>query len=97
MITLQITVQFNRSMMGSKSTIQEALNEDRTLPIENLLKKFDTEGGVNSFWKPVRLTSKGLALRVYQTLYAEVQNGIFINRQKEGHVADCFTDKSICS
>lgn len=44
MITLQVTVRFNRLMMGSKSTIQEALNGDRPLPIETILKKFNTEG-----------------------------------------------------
>ena len=44
MITLQVTVQFSRSMMGSKSTIQEALNEDRILSNESLFKKFGTEG-----------------------------------------------------
>lgn len=70
-ITLQVTIPFNRSMLNSESTIQDSLNEVGCVATRELLKTFDTEGQVLQFGS-VKMTSKGLYNKTYQTPYGEV-------------------------
>jgi hypothetical protein len=71
-ITLHVTISFNRSMFNSESAIQEAVNEMGSIATGELLKTFDTEGEDIALGA-VKLTSKGLSSKCYQTPYGEVE------------------------
>jgi hypothetical protein len=70
-ITLQVTIPFSRSMLNSESTIQDSLNEVGCVATRELLKTFDTEGQDIQFGS-VKMTTKGLYNKNYQTPYGEV-------------------------
>lgn len=70
-ITLQVTIPFTRSMLNSESTIQDSLNEVGCVATRELLKTFDTEGQ-NIQFGSVKMTTKGLYNKTYQTPYGEV-------------------------
>ena len=70
-ITLQVTIPFTRSMLNSESVIQDSLNELGCVATRELLKTFDTEGQ-NIQFGSVRMTTKGLYNKAYQTPYGEV-------------------------
>ena len=70
-ITLQVTIPFSRSMLNSESTIQDSLNEIGCIATRELLKTFDTEGQPIQFGS-VKMTTKGLYNKGYQTPYGEV-------------------------
>lgn len=70
-ITLQVTIPFTRSMLNSENTIQDSLNEVGCVATRELLKTFDTEGQAIQFGS-VKMTSKGLYNKTYQTPYGEV-------------------------
>ena len=70
-ITLQVTIPFSRSMLNSESTIQDSLNEIGCVATRELLKTFDTEGQPIQFGS-VKMTTKGLYNKGYQTPYGEV-------------------------
>jgi len=71
-ITLQVTIPFTRSMLNSESTIQNSINEVGCVATRELLKTFDTEGQSIQFG-PVKMTTKGLYNKTYQTPYGEVE------------------------
>jgi hypothetical protein len=71
-ITLQVTIPFNRSMLDSENTIQNAVNEVGNLATRELIKTFDTDGGPIQLG-PVKMTSKGLINKTYQTPYGEIE------------------------
>ena len=67
-ITIQITVDFTKSMLKSEEAILEALNEAGSIATEEALKQFDTDGNeieVNG----QKYTSKGCEPKTYQTPY----------------------------
>ena len=70
-ITLQVTIPFSRSMLNSESTIQDSLNEVGCVATRELLKTFDTEGQDIQYGS-VKMTTKGLYNKTYQTPYGEV-------------------------
>jgi hypothetical protein len=71
-ITLQITIPFSRSMLNSENSIQDAMNEAGAVATGELLKTFDTEGE-DILLGAVKMVSKGLASKRYQTPYGEVE------------------------
>jgi hypothetical protein len=71
-ITLQVTIAFNRSMLDSENAIQEAVNAMGGIATGELLKTFDTEGEDIALGA-VKMTSKGLSNKCYQTPYGEVE------------------------
>lgn len=71
-ITLQVTIPFNRSMLDSENAIQDAINEVGCVATGELLKTFDTEGQ-DIVLGAVKMTSKGLTNKCYQTPYGEIQ------------------------
>lgn len=73
-ITLQVTIPFNRSMLDSENLIQEAVNTVGRVATGELLKTFDTEGEDIKLGA-VKMTSKGLTNKCYQTPYGEVEIG----------------------
>jgi len=70
-ITLQVTIPFTRSMLNSESIIQDSINEVGCVATRELLKTFDTEGQSIQFGS-VKMTTKGLYNKTYQTPYGEV-------------------------
>lgn len=70
-ITLQVTIPFTRSMLNSESIIQDSINEVGCVATRELLKTFDTEGQPIQFGS-VKMTTKGLYNKTYQTPYGEV-------------------------
>lgn len=91
-VTLQITVQFNRSMMESESRIQDALNEAGAVATGKLLKRFDTDGSPLTFGS-VRLTSKGLMPKTYQTPYGEIPIERHVYQTAKGGKTYCPLEK----
>lgn len=71
-LTIQVTFQFNRSMLDSEGQIQNKLNEVGTLATGELLKQFDTDGSPLAIGGE-RFTSKGLFTKNYQTPYGDVE------------------------
>lgn len=71
-LTVQVTFQFNRSMLDSEGHIQNKLNEAGTVATGELLKQFDTDGSPLAIGSE-RLTSKGLFTKYYQTPYGDVE------------------------
>jgi hypothetical protein len=71
-ITLQVTIPFNRSMLDSENTIQNVVNDLGKIATGELLKTFDTEGE-DIVFGTVKMTSKGLTSKYYQTPYGEVE------------------------
>jgi hypothetical protein len=70
-IILQVTIPFTRSMLNSESIIQDSINEVGCVATRELLKTFDTEGQSIQFGS-VKMTTKGLYNKTYQTPYSEV-------------------------
>ena len=70
-ITLQVTIPFTRSMLNSENIIQRSLNEVGCVATRELLKTFDTEGQ-NIQFGSVKMTTKGLYNKTYQTPYGEI-------------------------
>jgi hypothetical protein len=71
-ITLQVTIPFNRSMLDSETAIQDAINNIGKVATGELLKTFDTEGE-DIVFGAVKMTSKGLTNKCYQTPYGEIE------------------------
>jgi hypothetical protein len=71
-ITLQVTIPFNRSMLDSENAIQNAINKMGCVATSELLKTFDTEGE-DIILGAIKMTSKGLTNKCYQTPYGEVE------------------------
>lgn len=70
-ITLQVTIPFTRSMLNSENTIQDSVNQVGCVATRELLKTFDTEGQSIQLGS-VKMTTKGLYNKTYQTPYGEV-------------------------
>jgi hypothetical protein len=87
-ITLQVVVQFNRSMLDSEHAIQNALNEAGTVATGELLKKFDTDGS-DLVMGSVKMTSMGLVPKYYQTPYGEVEIERHLYQTSQGGQTFC--------
>ena len=61
-VTLEVKIDFNRSMLDSEQAIQQALNEAGTVATEKLLKTFDTDGSPLVLGS-VKMTSMGENLK----------------------------------
>src|SRR5438094_898065 len=91
-ITLQVTIPFNRSMLDSENTIQNAINELGTVATGELLKTFDTEGEDIQFGS-VKMTSKGQLGKCYQTPYGEVNVARHVYQSAAGGTTFCPLEK----
>lgn len=87
-ITLQVTIPFSRSMLNSESTIQDSLNEVGCVATKELLKTFDTEGQPIQFGS-VKMTSKGLYNKTYQTPYGDVDVERHLYQSSKGGSTFC--------
>lgn len=87
-LVLQVTFEFNESMLESESKIQDTLNEAGSYATGILLKNFDTDGskivvGHENF------TSKGLYRKAYQTPYGEIDIERHLYQTAEGGATYC--------
>ncbi len=87
-ITLQVTIPFNRSMLNSENAIQEAVNKMGNIATGELLKTFDTEGEDIALGA-VKMTSKGLTNKCYQTPYGEIEIERHIYQASVGGATFC--------
>lgn len=87
-ITLEITINFNRSMLNSEQEIQSALSEAGNIATGALLKQFDTDGSPIVMGN-VKMTSMGLASKHYQTPYGEVQVERHLYQTSSGGTTFC--------
>lgn len=87
-ITLQVTVNFTRSMLDSECEIQNELNEAGKIVTGKLLKQFDTDGS-KIVMGNVKMTSMGLAPKYYQTPYGEVQIERHVYQTSQGGATYC--------
>jgi len=67
-VILQVKIKLNGSLMDMENSIQEAVNEIGMLATHQALKKFDTTGAPIQVGS-IRMTSKGEALKRYETPY----------------------------
>jgi len=65
-ITLELTVNFNRSMLDTEAAIQTAINEAGNITTSKLLKQFDSDGSPIVIGS-TKLTSMGLVPKRYQS------------------------------
>lgn len=91
-ITLQVTIPFNRSMLDSENTIQNAINELGMVATGELLKTFDTEGKDIQFGS-VKMTTKGQLEKYYQTPYGEVNIARHVYQSAAGGATFCPLEK----
>lgn len=70
-ITLQVRIEFGPSMLESEKRIQDAVNEMGTVATSEALGQFDTDGDPINVGG-IRMTSKGLFPKEYQTPYGPV-------------------------
>lgn len=70
-ITLQVRIEFGPSMLESEKRIQDAVNEMGTVATSEALGQFDTDGDPIKVGG-IRMTSKGLFPKEYQTPYGSI-------------------------
>jgi hypothetical protein len=91
-ITIQITVELSKSMLGTEEAILVALNEAGNLATGYALKQFDTDG------EPLELagrtwTSKGLVPKIYQCPYGEIPIERHLYQNSDGGETVCPLDQ----
>ncbi|EKU98290.1 hypothetical protein Lepto7375DRAFT_7556 [Leptolyngbya sp. PCC 7375] len=87
-VTIQITIPFGTTMLGSENEIQQGLNLAGQLATEKALEQFDSDGS------PIersgqRWTSKGKDAKVYQSPYGPVQVARHLYQTSEGGSTFC--------
>lgn len=93
LLTLEIKIPLTRDMWQGENNIQDALNEAGKVATAHLLKLHDTDG------KPlvmgsVRMTSKGLLPKAYQTPYGEVDIERHVYQTSKGGAGFCPLENS---
>lgn len=91
-ITVQIKIPLSRSMLEGESLIQDAVNEAGTLATGELLKQFDTDGSAIEFGS-VKMTSKGMIQKQYQTPYGVVEIERHVYQTSGGGETFCPLDR----
>lgn len=92
-VTVQIKIPLSKSMLEGEGFIQDALNEAGTLATGELLKQFDTDGSMIEFGS-VKMTSKGLVAKQYQTPYGVVEIDRHVYQTSSGGETFCPLDKN---
>jgi hypothetical protein len=91
-LVVQFEIPLSNTMLEGESWIQDALNEAGTLATGELLKQFDTDG------KPikigtVKMTSKGLVTKQYQTPYGVAEVSRHVYQTSKGGETFCPLDR----
>jgi len=91
-VTVQIKIPLSKSMLDGESLIQDTLNEAGTLATGELLKQFDTDGSAIEFGS-VKMTSKGMVQKQYQTPYGVVEIDRHVYQTSGGGETFCPLDR----
>lgn len=90
-ITLEVKINFSKSMLDSEEEIQRELNEAGTVATGVLIKSFDTDGSPIQIGSE-RLTSKGLEPKMYETPYGVVRVDRHVYQTSKGGQIYCPLD-----
>lgn len=92
-LIVQVEISLSKSMLAGESLIQDALNEAGTLATGELLKQFDTDGSPIKLGS-VKMTSKGLVPKQYQTPYGVTEINRYVYQTSEGGETYCPLDSN---
>ena len=90
--TLQVQVPSSDSMLHFEETLQERLNEAGVIATAEGLQQFDTDGSPIAVG-PVKLTSKGLVEKDYQTPYGVATVARHVSQSPQGGKTYCPLDR----
>lgn len=90
-LIVQLEIPLGKSMLEGESWIQDALNEAGTLATGELLKQFDTDGKPIKIGS-VKMTSKGLVAKQYQTPYGVTELSRHVYQTSKGGETFCPLD-----
>ncbi len=90
-IIITIEMEMTRSMLDNENMIQDSLNEAGMGLTGFALKQFDTDGSPLKFAN-VRYTSKGLALKEYETPFGKIRIERHVYQTYEGGAIFCPLD-----
>jgi hypothetical protein len=80
-------------MLEDESWIKDALNQAGTLATGELLKQFYSDGSPIQLGS-IKMTSKGLVIKQYQTPYGVAEIARYVYQTPEGGATFCPLDKS---
>lgn len=92
-LIIQLEIPLSKSMLEGESWIQDALNDAGTLATRELLKQFDTDGSPIELGS-VKMTSKGLVTKQYQTPYGIAEVARHVYQTSEGGATFCPLDRN---
>ena len=92
-LIIQLEIPLSKSMLEGKSWIQDVLNEAGTLATEELLKQFDTDGTALKLGS-IKMTSKGLVNKQYQTPHGVIEVARHVYQTSKGGATFCPLDKN---
>jgi hypothetical protein len=87
-LTIQVKVKITGSLFEAERTILDACNEVGQLATLQALKKFDTDGSPIQV-AGIKLTSKGLTPKYYETPYGSVEVARFVYQSSQGGQIYC--------
>src|SRR5512135_1313035 len=90
--TVQVEVPYNDSMLDFEETLQQRLNEAGVIATAEGLQQFDTDGSPIAVG-PVKLTSKGLVEKDYQTPYGVATVARHVYQSPQGGKTYCPLDR----
>jgi len=91
-VTLLLSLRPGTSMMDYEQEILDALNESGRLATRECLKEFDTDGSPIVLGG-IKLTSKGLVVKNYQSPYGEMVISRHVYQSSEGGATFCPLDQ----
>ena len=92
-LIVHLEIPLGKAMLEGESLIQDALNQAGTLATEELLKQFDTNGAPIKLGS-VKMTSKGLVAKQYQTPYGVTEVSRHVYQTSEGGETYCPLDSN---
>src|SRR5258706_11519133 len=91
-ITFELTLRLGTSMLDYEQQILDALNESGRLATRECLEEFDADGSA-ILMGGIKLTSKGLVVKNYQSPYGEIGVQRHVYQSSEGGETFCPLDR----
>jgi len=91
-VTMQVQVKLTNSMLQTEENIQVALNETGNIITSEALEYFDTDGSPITIGS-IKLTSKGLISKEYQTPFGAIEVDRHVYQSSEGGKTYCPLEK----
>lgn len=88
LLVIEVTIRLGGSMLEAEGAIEQALNEAGSLATGEALKRFDTDGSSIRVGT-IKLTSKGLVEKTYQTPYGETRIERHVYQSPKGGATFC--------